>query len=102
MFNYTNISDYRPGGIFVTVPVSTTLKSTTRKTTTTTPPVPTGGVTGAITPGTACKPEGYWNCHKGGTSFQRCASGTWSVVMHVAPGTKCIPGQSMEFIITWA
>ncbi|EEU42052.1 uncharacterized protein NECHADRAFT_105522 [Fusarium vanettenii 77-13-4] len=63
----------KPGGIFVTVPVSTTLKSTTRKTTTT-PPVPTGGVTGSITPGTACKPEGYWNCHKGGTSFQRCAS----------------------------
>ncbi|KAJ3457561.1 hypothetical protein MRS44_014702 [Fusarium solani] len=92
----------KPGGIFVTVPVSTTLKSTTRKTTTTAPPVPTSGVTGAITPGTACKPEGYWNCHKGGTSFQRCASGTWSVVMYVAPGTKCIPGQSMEFIITWA
>ncbi|RSL94816.1 hypothetical protein CEP52_012419 [Fusarium oligoseptatum] len=92
----------KPGGIFVTVPVSTTLKSTTRKTTTTTPPVPTSGVTGVITPGTACKPEGYWNCHKGGTSWQRCASGTWSVVMNVAPGTKCIPGQSMEFIITWA
>ncbi|KAL2670746.1 hypothetical protein Neosp_014547 [[Neocosmospora] mangrovei] len=92
----------KPGGVFVTVPVSTTLKSTTRKTTSTAPPVATGGVTGAITPGTACKPEGYWNCHKGGTSFQRCASGTWSVVMAVAPGTKCIPGQSMEFTITWA
>ncbi|KAM0417135.1 hypothetical protein ACHAPT_012842 [Fusarium lateritium] len=89
----------KPGGVFVTVPAST-LKSTTRKTTA--QPVPTGAATGVITPGTVCKPEGYWNCHKEGKSFQRCASGTWSVVMYVAPGTKCKPGQSMEFVIEWA
>ncbi|KAH7147923.1 S-adenosyl-L-methionine-dependent methyltransferase [Fusarium sp. MPI-SDFR-AT-0072] len=71
-----------PGGVFITVPSTTkktTLKSTTRKTTSTTTPVkpaPTKPAAGIITPGTACKPEGYWNCIKTGTAFQRCASGT--------------------------
>ncbi|KAH7141704.1 hypothetical protein EDB81DRAFT_843251 [Dactylonectria macrodidyma] len=93
----------KPGGVFVTVPgstVKTTLKSTTRKTTA--QPVPTGPATGVITAGTPCSPEGYWSCNKDGKGFQRCASGTWSVVMPVAPGTKCRPGQSMEFVIEWA
>ncbi|KAG9495376.1 hypothetical protein J7337_013620 [Fusarium musae] len=99
-----------PGGVFITVPsttkkaTKTTLKSTTRKTSTTTPikPAPTKPAAGVITPGTACKPEGYWNCITTGTAFQRCASGTWSVAMAVAPGTRCVPGQSMEFTIQYA
>ncbi|KAF5989751.1 hypothetical protein FBULB1_596 [Fusarium bulbicola] len=104
-----------PGGVFITVPspsttkkttktTKTTLKSTTRKTSTTTSikPAPTKPAAGVITPGTACKPEGYWNCIKTGTAFQRCASGTWSVAMAVAPGTRCVPGQSMEFTIEYA
>ncbi|KAI1037034.1 hypothetical protein LB505_012555 [Fusarium chuoi] len=105
---------HRPGGVFITVPsttkkttktTKTTLKSTTRKTTSTTTsikPAPTKPAAGVITPGTACKPEGYWNCIKTGTAFQRCASGTWSVAMAVAPGTRCVPGQSMEFTIEYA
>ncbi|KAK7431297.1 hypothetical protein QQZ08_002068 [Neonectria magnoliae] len=93
----------KSGGVFVTVPVSTTqtiLSFTTRKTTA--QPIPTGGATGIITPGTPCKPEGYWNCNNEGKAFQRCASGVWSVAMSVAPGTKCNPGQSMEFVIEYA
>ncbi|CAG1982086.1 unnamed protein product [Fusarium graminearum] len=98
-----------PGGVFITVPTpttttkKTTLKSTTRTTKTTViPPAPTKPARGLITPGTPCTPEGYWNCVKTGMAFQRCASGTWSVSMAVAPGTKCIPGQSMEFTIVYA
>lgn len=48
---------------------------------------------GAFPAGTACSPEGQWNCI-GGTSFQRCASGAWSAVMAVSAGTSCTPGQS--------
>ncbi|KAH6954533.1 hypothetical protein DER45DRAFT_507447 [Fusarium avenaceum] len=97
-----------PGGVFITVPTTTkktttTSKRTTLKTTTTPiKPAPTKPAAGVITPGTPCKPEGYWNCIKTGTAFQRCASGTWSVAMAVAPGTRCVPGQSMEFTIEYA
>ncbi|KAF4971989.1 hypothetical protein FSARC_1319 [Fusarium sarcochroum] len=117
-----------PGGVFITVPISsttkttktttsksttskttitkpTTIKSTTLKSTTRTTPVqpaPTKPAAGVITPGTPCKPEGYWNCIKSGLAFQRCASGTWSVAMSVAPGTRCVPGQGMEFTIEYA
>lgn len=33
--------------------------------------------------------EGQWNCMA--TSFQRCASGQWSVVINTAHGTVCEP-----------
>lgn len=49
--------------------------------------------TGAQTVGAACTTEGEWNC-VGGSSFQRCASGTWSAVMQMAAGTTCTEGQS--------
>ncbi|RFU35189.1 hypothetical protein B7463_g1107, partial [Scytalidium lignicola] len=48
-------------------------------------------VAGAMTAGTACSPEGTWNCI-GGTSYQRCASGMWSVVQQMAAGTTCSSG----------
>ncbi|KAG9249535.1 uncharacterized protein F5Z01DRAFT_678594 [Emericellopsis atlantica] len=49
-------------------------------------------------PGTACSPEGQWSCHP--DTFQRCASGQWSVVMDLAEGTKCSPdGLSDEMSI---
>lgn len=50
----------------------------------------------AFPPGTECVPEGLWNCISG-TAFQRCASGTWSVVMSMAAGTRCDPGVSESF-----
>ncbi|KAF5017331.1 hypothetical protein F66182_10760 [Fusarium sp. NRRL 66182] len=108
-----DVQNGRPGGVFITVPQSTTktttkptttrkttLQSTTRKTTVL--PSPTGAPTGDMPVGASCKPEGYWNCNRQGKHFQRCASGTWSVVMAVAPGTKCRPGQGMEFVIEYA
>ncbi|KAK2814083.1 hypothetical protein FQN50_000487 [Emmonsiellopsis sp. PD_5] len=45
-----------------------------------------------------CQNEGEWNCI-GGTSFQRCASGQWSVAMAVAAGTQCTPGTGAELSI---
>ncbi|RBR08134.1 uncharacterized protein FIESC28_10326 [Fusarium coffeatum] len=38
--------------------------------------------------GSACTEEGQWNCI-GGSKYQRCASGTWSVVQSMAAGTTC-------------
>jgi hypothetical protein len=59
------------------------------------PPASTGtsGTGAGIAAGTACTPEGEWNC-VGGNSFQQCASGAWSVVQPLAAGTSCTPGQS--------
>jgi hypothetical protein len=39
--------------------------------------------------GSGCSPEGQWNCMT--TSWQRCASGVWSVEMQMAAGTRCAP-----------
>ncbi|TLS26016.1 hypothetical protein PpBr36_07495 [Pyricularia pennisetigena] len=41
----------------------------------------------------ACTDEGAYFC-LAGTSFQRCASGSWSSPIPMAPGTSCTPGQS--------
>ena len=46
----------------------------------------------------ACTSEGLFNCI-GGSSFQQCASGAWSVVQSVAAGTSCSGGQSMDLNI---
>lgn len=58
----------------------------------------TTGSDSAMTAGTACTTEGMWNC-VGGTSFQQCASGTWSVVQPLAAGTSCTAGQTMAINI---
>jgi hypothetical protein len=58
----------------------------------------TTGSGSAMTAGTACTTEGMWNC-VGGTSFQQCASGTWSVVQPLAAGTSCTAGQSTDINI---
>ncbi|KAI1410548.1 lytic polysaccharide monooxygenase [Hypoxylon sp. FL1857] len=50
--------------------------------------VPVSGLTGP------CTAEGMFNCI-GGTSYQQCASGSWSVVMQMPPTTKCAEGQTM-------
>ena len=52
--------------------------------------------------GTPCPgQEGSWNCISG-TSFQRCASGEWSVVQSVAAGTTCETGISQNMKIVSA
>ncbi|KAF7933655.1 uncharacterized protein EAE98_003364 [Botrytis deweyae] len=38
-----------------------------------------------------CTTEGIFSCISG-TSFQQCASGTWSVAQNMAPGTVCVAG----------
>ncbi|KAI1378395.1 lytic polysaccharide monooxygenase [Hypoxylon crocopeplum] len=48
----------------------------------------TGGLTGP------CSAEGMFNCI-GGTAFQQCASGSWSVVMQMPATVKCALGQTM-------
>ncbi|KAI8632431.1 hypothetical protein F5Y19DRAFT_363899 [Xylariaceae sp. FL1651] len=49
------------------------------------------GVQGLVGP---CTAEGMFNCI-GGTNYQQCASGSWSVVMAMPPTTKCAEGQTM-------
>jgi hypothetical protein len=46
-----------------------------------------------------CSTEGEWNCISG-SSFQRCAGGTWSAVQNMATGTQCGAGQSSELTVT--
>jgi hypothetical protein len=41
---------------------------------------------GSQTAGAPCTDEGAWACSSDNSSFQRCASGTWSVVMQVPAG----------------
>ncbi|KAK4455128.1 hypothetical protein QBC34DRAFT_490228 [Podospora aff. communis PSN243] len=120
----------RPGsqfssGVFLTISDATTFETTTRTAsvappaatttsvkapaTTTVAPVPTtspgsGSGSGPSTPSTGansgpCTTEGAWNCIDG-TSFQRCASGQWSPVIPMAPGTTCTPGTDDSLIMS--
>ncbi|KAF7562713.1 hypothetical protein G7046_g1406 [Stylonectria norvegica] len=61
-------------------------------------PVPTSGSGSGSGSGSAqtgvCTTEGQWNC-VGGSQFQRCASGQWSVLQPMAAGTTCQAGQQM-------
>ncbi|KAJ8071444.1 hypothetical protein OCU04_001764 [Sclerotinia nivalis] len=52
--------------------------------------------TGALTG--ACTTNGMFNCISG-TSFQQCASGSWSVAQEMAAGTTCSAGQTMDLKI---
>ncbi|KAK4194199.1 hypothetical protein QBC40DRAFT_39938 [Triangularia verruculosa] len=105
-----------PGGVFITVPnpnkpvtssaaveapapEPTTLIVSTRPADTPTAapaPVPTGGSGQPLgyPAGKACENEGSWNCL--GDFFQRCASGTWSVLQPVAAGTTCQLGEGTD------
>ncbi len=51
----------------------------------------------SMSPGSGCGgSEGQWNCMT--DSWQRCASGQWSVVMQCAAGTHCAPsGLTYDF-----
>lgn len=93
-----------PGGVFLPIPgSSTTGASTTAAATATASAAPTttatpGGGSGSFTAGTACTSEGQWNC-VGGSSYQRCASGAWTVVQPLASGMTCSGGQSSELTV---
>ncbi|CAM1504127.1 Fc.00g017180.m01.CDS01 [Cosmosporella sp. VM-42] len=91
----TLITITRPTGGSGDVPTTPTTPSNPET------PVPTSGSGSgsAQTAGTACSPEGQWNCI-GGSQFQRCASGQWSVVMSMAAGTTCSSSSgSMAFVV---
>ncbi|KAI1096621.1 hypothetical protein F5B19DRAFT_153226 [Rostrohypoxylon terebratum] len=53
---------------------------------------PSSGSTGGLTG--SCTSEGMFNCIDG-TSYQQCASGSWSIVMQMPATTKCALGQTM-------
>ncbi|CAG8977509.1 hypothetical protein HYALB_00009343 [Hymenoscyphus albidus] len=104
-----------PGGVFATVPSSAATKAPPAPPAQ--PPSPNASTpaspsaspspsksapsapasTGSTGSGSAlsgkCASEGQWNC-VGGTSFQQCASGSWSPVQPMAGGMQCEPGQS--------
>ena len=101
-----------PGGIFITAPPEAPPAAPTAtqapppaSSTAVAEPAPTGSVpppppppesgSGSFSAGTACTSEGDWNCI-GGSSFQRCASGTWSAIQGMAAGISCQAGQSAE------
>ncbi|KAI4858877.1 hypothetical protein F4820DRAFT_462930 [Hypoxylon rubiginosum] len=56
---------------------------------------PAGGNSSAGALTGACTEEGTFNCI-GGTTYQQCASGSWSTVMQLAPTVKCAEGLSMN------
>ncbi|KAM3086450.1 hypothetical protein ACMFMG_000583 [Clarireedia jacksonii] len=68
-------------------------------------PASTGatGATGSTGSGSvlsgACTTEGDFNCI-GGSSFQQCASGVWSIAQAMAAGTTCAAGQSKSLSIS--
>jgi hypothetical protein len=45
---------------------------------------------GSQTAGAACSDEGAWACAADNSSFQRCASGTWTVPMAVPQGMSAV------------
>lgn len=88
-----------PAGGFVTAPPVN--KPTTKAQPAPPPPAATtaaanpgsgSGSSGAAALSGACTTVGEYNCI-GGTSFQQCASGVWSVAIPVAAGTKCSGGR---------
>jgi hypothetical protein len=58
-----------------------------------------GSGSGGFAAGTACTTEGEWNCI-GGSSFQRCASGTWTPSQGLSSGVTCTPGQGADISMT--
>lgn len=97
-----------PGGVFV--PSASAAPSVASSVAAVAPsapaPIPSSGTSAPSTSGGSggalsgtCTTEGMFNC-VGGSSFQQCASGTWSVVQPMAAGTKCSAGQTQSLNIT--
>jgi hypothetical protein len=98
------------GGVFASVlsqtapsatPITTEAAASTAASAAPTPASSNSGTSSTSSGGAltgACTSEGMFNCI-GGTSFQQCASGSWSVAQPVAAGTSCSGGQSMGLSI---
>jgi hypothetical protein len=78
-----------PSSTFVSLAVPTAAPTSSPSTSTTST---AGALSGS------CTDEGSWNCI-GGSSFQRCASGTWTEVQTLSSGTECTPGQNTNFAV---
>jgi hypothetical protein len=100
-----------PGGAFITVsqPAASQPSATQAPESPVAPETPdngsdnSGGGSGSgssgFAAGTACTTEGEWNCI-GGSSFQRCASGTWTPPQGLSSGVTCTPGQGADISMT--
>ncbi|KAI5461398.1 hypothetical protein BGZ63DRAFT_424289 [Mariannaea sp. PMI_226] len=100
-----------PGGVFITVSnnppattaapvVATTAVATSAPVATSVPSSGSGDNSGSgKSAGSACSNEGEWNCIDG-SSFQRCASGTWSQTEKLATGVSCTPGLSNDLTLS--
>ncbi|KAL5047333.1 hypothetical protein BDW71DRAFT_179885 [Aspergillus fruticulosus] len=78
-----------PSSTFVSVAAPTAAPTSS-------PSTSTNSAAGALSG--SCTDDGAWNC-VGGSSFQRCASGTWTDVQILASGTECTPGQNMNLAV---
>ncbi|KAL3421738.1 extracellular protein [Phlyctema vagabunda] len=102
-----------PGGVFVSASSAassatpTTLTTAYLNSTTSSTPTASAGAPGStgsagtgvgIQAKTPCTNEGDFNCVEG-TSFQQCASGSWSVIRPLAPGTSCSGSMSSSLNI---
>lgn len=106
----SSTSNPEQGGVFATVVSPAAASATGETSTPAASPVATAAATGTDSPSSStgssssgglsgpCTSEGMYNCI-GGTSFQQCASGAWSVVQSVAAGTTCTEGQSSSLKI---
>jgi hypothetical protein len=65
------------------------------------PSAPAAPAPAAPAPGGPCT-EGTYVCAADGSSYNRCASGAMSASMPVAPGTKCVPGESADLALARA
>jgi hypothetical protein len=79
----------------VAPPLNPTKEPLPEKATSETPASTASPASGGMAFGTACTPEGQFNCVDG-TSFQQCASGSWTIVRPLAAGTSCKAGMAMD------
>ncbi|KAK6072905.1 hypothetical protein SCUP234_08964 [Seiridium cupressi] len=99
-----------PGGVFITKTTqatTTAAPATTSVASVASSSVPVASASSGSSTGTgqqktgSCDTSGMFNCISG-TSYQQCASGTWSVVMPLAAGTSCTVGESTDMKIAAA
>ncbi|EHY55011.1 hypothetical protein ABEF92_003205 [Exophiala dermatitidis] len=86
-------------GVFVSVSVSSAAASATSEASPAATSASNSSDTSDAQSG-ACSPEGAWACSSDGSSFQRCASGTWSVPIEMDTGMRCQPGISTDIAMT--
>lgn len=82
------------GGVFMTIPLPASSVVLSSSSSGSLLAIPTGTSLGSpLAAGSPCMTEGMWNCILS-TSFQRCASGEWSLVEELAEGINCTVGES--------